>query len=70
MNLNSFSDRVDKSESDSNLVNLIFGSETSGGMIVVLPEDRLNAFKQEYRKDFAVIGCVTAENAGRVTLVP
>ena len=70
MNLNSFSNRVDKGDSDSNLINLIFGSETSGGMIVVLPEDKIPFFKQHYKKDFAIIGRVTAENTGRVTLVP
>jgi selenophosphate synthase len=70
MNLNSFSNRVDKGDSDSNLTNLIFGSETSGGMIVVLPEEKLNTFKRKYNKDFAVIGRVTQEHAGRVTLVP
>ncbi len=70
MNLNSFSNRVDKGENDSNLTNLIFGSETSGGMIVVLPEEKLDTFKQEYKKDFAVIGRITAENAGRVKLIP
>jgi len=70
MNLNSFSNRVDKGDSDSNLVNLIFGSETSGGMIIVLPEDKINVFKQKYNKDFAIIGRITSENAGRVTLIP
>lgn len=70
MNLNSFSNRVDKGDSDSNLVNLIFGSETSGGLIIALPEERLEVFKQNYKKDFAVIGRVTKENAGRVTLIP
>lgn len=70
MNLNSFSNRVDKGDSDSNLTNLIFGSETSGGMIIVLPEDKLDTFKQKYNKDFAVIGRITAENPGRVSLIP
>ena len=70
MNLNSFSNRVNKGNSDSNLTNLIFGSETSGGMMIVLPEDKINTFRQKYNKDFAVIGRITAENTGRVTLVP
>ncbi len=70
MNLNSFGDRVDKGKSDSNLVNLIFGSETSGGLIVVLPESKLDIFKQKYQSDAPIIGRVTAENEGRVTLIP
>jgi selenide,water dikinase len=70
MNLNSFSDRVDKGKSDSNLVNLIFGSETSGGLIIVLPENKLEAFRQKYENDSPVIGRVTAENKGHLTLIP
>jgi selenide,water dikinase len=70
MNLNSFSNRVDKGDSDSNLTNLIFGSETSGGMMIVLPEDKINTFRQKYNKDFAMIGRITAENTGRVKLTP
>jgi selenide,water dikinase len=70
MNLNSFSDRVDKGKSDSNLVNLIFGSETSGGLIIVLPENKLEAFRQKYENDSPVIGRITAENKGHLTLIP
>ncbi len=70
MNQDSFNDRVDKGKNDSNLVNLIFGSETSGGLIVVLPEKNLNIFKDKYAKDFSVIGRVTFENKGRLTLIP
>jgi selenide,water dikinase len=70
MNLNSFSNRVDKGKSDSNLANLIFGSETSGGLIIALPESKLELFKQNYKNNFAIIGRVTTENKGRVTLVP
>lgn len=70
MNLNSFSGRVDKGKSDSNLVNLIFGSETSGGLIIILPEDKLSIFRDAYPKDFAIIGHITTKNPGRVTVVP
>ncbi len=70
MNLNSFSKRVDKGNSDSNIVNLIFGSETSGGLIIAMPEQQIEVFKDNYRKDFAIIGRATKENPGRVTLVP
>lgn len=70
MNLNSFGNRVDKGSSESNIVNLIFGSETSGGLIIAMPEERVDVFKQNYAKDFAIIGHATKENAGRVTLIP
>ena len=70
MNQNSFGSRVDKGNSDSNLVNLVFGSETSGGLIIALPEERVNTFKANYKKNFDVVGRVTRENAGRVTLTP
>jgi selenide,water dikinase len=70
MNLNSFSDRVDKGKSDSNLTNLVFGSETSGGLIIVMPESKLDDFKTKYRNDTPIIGRITAENKGRLTLLP
>ncbi len=70
MNLNSFNDRVDKGDIDSNLVNLIFGSETSGGLIIALPEEKIEEFRQNYNKNFTIIGRATAENPGRVTLTP
>ena len=70
MNLNSFGNRVDKGKSDSNLANLIFGSETSGGLIIALGKSKIDTFKKNYNEDFAMIGRVTAENKGRLTLVP
>jgi selenide,water dikinase len=70
MNLNSFSNHVDKGSSDSNLVNLIFSSETSGGLIIALPAESVEAFEKEYKKDYAIIGRATKDNAGRVTLIP
>jgi selenide,water dikinase len=70
MNLNSFGNRVDKGSSDSNLINLVFSSETSGGLIIAIPEERIDVFKQNYKKDFAIIGRATKENAGHVTLIP
>ena len=70
MNLNSFSNRVDKGKSDSNLVNLIFGSETSGGLIIVLPEEKVSIFGEKYKKDFAIIGRITTKDRGRVSLIP
>lgn len=70
MNQNSFGSKVDKGDSASNLVNLVFGSETSGGLIIVLPEDRLSTFEKNYSKKFHIVGRVIKENAGRVRLIP
>jgi selenide,water dikinase len=69
MNQDSFNDRVNKAEGDPDLIKLIFGSETSGGLIVVLPENKIELFKKEYRRDAAVIGRVTAENKGHITIL-
>jgi selenide,water dikinase len=70
MNQNSFSNRVDKGGCDSKMASLIFGSETSGGLIIVLPEEDLETFEQYYDEEFNTIGRVTAKNAGRVKLIP
>lgn len=70
MNLNSFSNRVNKENIGSNLGQLIFSSETSGGLVIVLPEDKLKLFTEKYKYDAPVIGRVTAENSGRVKIIP
>lgn len=70
MNLNSFGGRVTRDGVDPNLANIIFGSETSGGLAVVLAEKKLEVFSKAYGKPAPVIGRVTAQNAGRLTLLP
>ena len=70
MNSDSFRDRVNTRIDDQNLTKIVFGSETSGGLIVILPEDKVDIFKQNYQGGSPIIGRVTAENKGRVTLVP
>ncbi len=70
MNLNSFSNKVDKDNIDSNIGNLIFSSETSGGLAIVLPEEKLNIFKEKYKYSAPVIGRITAENPKRLKIVP
>lgn len=70
MNVNSFGGRVTKEGVDPNLANIIFGSETSGGLAVVLPEKKLDVFLKAYGKPAPVIGRITAENAGRIVLIP
>ena len=68
MNLNSFGGKVDRKEIDDNMGSIIFGSETSGGLAVVLPENNVENFLKKYHKPAAVIGHITAENPGRVSI--
>ncbi|MGB3340837.1 MAG: selenide, water dikinase SelD [bacterium] len=68
MNLGSFAERVVGKDADKLRAKLIFSSETSGGLIIVLPEDKLDIFKEYYSGLAPVIGRVTRENPGLVTL--
>jgi len=69
MNLGSFAERVVRKNADHLLAKLIFSSETSGGLIIVLPEERLDVFKKYYSGLAPIIGRVTKENPGQVTLI-
>ncbi len=66
MNLGSFAERVVHKNVDHLLAKLIFSSETSGGLIIVLPEERLDVFKKHYSGLAPVIGRVTKENPGQI----
>ena len=68
MNINSFSNKVDKENIDSDLGNILFGSETSGGLAISLPEDKLDLFTEKYKEDVPIIGRVISENSGRLIL--
>lgn len=71
MNHNSFAAKVESSEGiNDDLATLIFGSETSGGLAITLPEDKLDVFASKYQKEFSVIGRVIAEAPGRLKLRP
>ena len=69
MNLGSFAERVVHKNADHLLAKLIFSSETSGGLIIVLPEERLDVFKKYYSGLAPIIGRVTKENPGQVTVL-
>jgi selenide,water dikinase len=69
MNLGSFAERVVHKNADHLLAKLIFSSETSGGLIIVLPEERLDIFKKYYSGLAPIIGRVTKENPGQVTVI-
>jgi len=66
MNRGSFADHVVGKDADDLRAKLIFSSETSGGLIIVLPEERLDIFKKHYGGLAPVIGRVTRENPGQV----
>jgi selenide,water dikinase len=70
MNLGSFSNNVRRKDKNSLLGKLIFSSETSGGLAVVLPEDKLGFFWERYPNLSPVIGRVTKKNPGRITVIP
>ena len=70
MNESSFGERVKIRDVDPNLSRLIFGSETSGGLAVVLPEARLKKFRDKFTNPSPVIGRITRENPGRVVVSP
>jgi selenide,water dikinase len=70
MNLGSFSNNVTRRDNDSPIYTLIFSSETSGGLIIVLPEEKLSEFERAYSKKVPVIGKITKENPGKITTLP
>jgi selenide,water dikinase len=70
MNLSSFGNRVDQQNADETFSMLVFGAETSGGLAIAMPENKLDEFNKNYQGVFAIIGIVIKENAGRVKIVP
>jgi len=70
MNIKSFSNRVEKGNIQADMGNLIFGSETSGGLAIVLPEEKLKPFLEKFQRSARVIGRVTKEHPGRLKILP
>lgn len=70
MNKKSFNGGFENRTIKANIANLIFGSETSGGLAIVLPEANLPEFAGHFGSAFSVIGRITRENPGRITLLP
>lgn len=66
MNKSSFGERVKMKGDDPHLSRLIFGSETSGGLAVVLPESHLEKFRDKFTGPAPVIGRIIKENPGRI----
>ncbi len=70
MNRNSFEKKVELNNMDVNITNLIFGSETSGGLAIVLPEQKVNIFMDRYQRSAKIIGRITKEHPGKIKLIP
>ena len=70
MNLNSFKNKVIREHIDDNIGNLVFGSETSGGLAIVLPAEKSEIFNKKYKRNAPVIGRITAEHPGRLKIIP
>ncbi|MEO0141855.1 MAG: selenide, water dikinase SelD [candidate division WOR-3 bacterium] len=70
MNFNSFKDRVSLQNVTGEIGRLIFGSETSGGLAIVLPEEKVQLFLDKYQKSVRVIGRITKENPGQLKVLP
>lgn len=69
MNMKSFADRVEKGAIGSEIGQLVFGSETSGGLAIVLPEAKVNIFMEKYQRSARVIGRITEEHPGRLRIL-
>lgn len=70
MNRNSFEKKVELNNMDVNITNLIFGSETSGGLAIVLPEHKVKIFIDRYQRSAKIIGRITKEHPGTIKLLP
>lgn len=69
MNMNSFRHKVDTGNIERPFSELIFGSETSGGLAVVMPDDSIQKFTEHFKQDAPVIGHITSEHPGTVKVV-
>ncbi|MGB9719880.1 MAG: selenide, water dikinase SelD [bacterium] len=70
MNTKSFSERVQKEGITPEIGNLIFGSETSGGLAIVLSEDKVNLFLEKYQRSVRLIGKIIREHPGKLKILP
>ncbi len=70
MNQDSFGNRVELAGIDTNLSRIMFGSETSGGLAIVLPEEKVNQFMEKYQRSVRIIGRIKKENPGKITVLP
>ncbi len=64
MNIKSFADKVEKGNISPEMGDLVFGSETSGGLAIVLAENKVNLFIEKYQRSVRIIGRITKEHPG------
>ena len=69
MNIGAFSERVKCKDINEPQARLAFSSETSGGLIIVLPEKQLKKLNKHYDLPITIIGKITENNQGFVTLI-
>ena len=50
------------------LLDILYDAQTSGGLLIALPEDRAERFVQKFDKG-CIVGEITSENKGRITLL-
>jgi selenide,water dikinase len=70
MNLNSFNSKVIKENIDDNIGNLVFTSETSGGLAIAMPAEKHEIFQKKYQTNAPIIGRITTEHPGKVKIIP
>lgn len=70
MNQSAFTDKVVFKDVENDMTQLIFGSETSGGMAIVFPEDQLDNFIHSFGTSVPVIGRITEHDPGKVIVKP
>ncbi len=68
MNYDAFSKRVINKGVDVYLSQIVFGAETSGGLAVVLPEAKADLFMEKFKQPAHIIGRITAENVGKLSI--
>ena len=69
MNINAFAERVKGKDINDLQAKLVFSSETSGGLVITLPEKHLAKFKKHYDLPINIIGQVTEKHHGIITLI-
>jgi selenide,water dikinase len=69
MNIKSFSSRVEKGNINHEIGNLIFGSETSGGLAIALREEKVSLFIEKYQRSVRIIGRITKEPPGILKII-
>jgi len=68
MNFGAFAKRVMGKDVEDLRAKLVFSSETSGGLVIVLSKEQLKIFKDHYDLPVHIIGRITQNNPGLVTL--